>query len=85
VDSQRDPGWQEILAAHKEGKLSPAHERAYFTLPRPTFELYDLDADPGELNNLAGNPEHAAAERELKRALTERMVLDWDFLPVPLR
>jgi hypothetical protein len=24
-------------------------------------------------------------ELELKRALTEKMVLDWDFLPLPLR
>jgi arylsulfatase A-like enzyme len=85
VDSQKDPGWQEILAAHEAKTLAPQFERAYFTLPRATFELYDLDADPGELNNLAGKPEYKEAELELKRALTERMVLDWDFLPTPLR
>jgi arylsulfatase A-like enzyme len=85
VDSQKDPGWQEILAAHAAGKLAPEFERAYFTLPRATFELYDLDTDPGELNNLAGKPEDKDAELELKRALTEKMVLDWDFLPTPLR
>ena len=27
----------------------------------------------------------AGTELELKRALTEKMVLDWDFLPLPLR
>jgi arylsulfatase A-like enzyme len=85
VDSQRDPGWQEILAAHAAGRLAPPFEKAYFTLPRATFELYDLDADPGELQNLAGNPKYKDAELELKRALTEKMVLDWDFLPTPLR
>lgn len=85
VDSQKDPGWQEILAAHEARTLAPQFERAYFTLPRATFELYDLDADPGELNNLAGKPEYKDAELELKRALTEKMVLDWDFLPTPLR
>ncbi|MFM7555977.1 MAG: hypothetical protein ACKPAH_11880, partial [Verrucomicrobiota bacterium] len=24
----------------------------YFTSPRPVYELYDLDADPSELNNI---------------------------------
>jgi N-sulfoglucosamine sulfohydrolase len=85
VDSARDPGWQAILAAHDAGKLLPEHERTYFTSPRPTFELYDLAADPGELNNVIGDPKYQEAELELKRALTEKMVLDWDFLPLPLR
>jgi len=85
VDSQRDPGWQDMLAAHKAGSLKPQFVKAYFTAPRPTFELYDLDADPGELNNLAGKPEFKEHELALNRALTEKMVLDWDFLPAPLR
>lgn len=85
VDSQNDPGWQEMVAANKAGKLAPEFVRAYFTAPRPTFELYDLDADPGELRNLAGDPQYAEAERDLKQALTEKMILDWDFLPLPLR
>ena len=85
VDSQRDPGWQQMKAAFAEGKLAPEFVRAYFTTPRSTYELYDLDADPSELVNLAGNKKHAQIERDLKQALTEKMVLDWDFLPTPLR
>lgn len=85
VDSQRDPGWQEMVAAQKAGTLAPEYVQAYFTTPRRTFELYDLQADPGELHNLAGNPKYADTERELKRALTEKMILDWDFLPLPLK
>ncbi|MBI3679742.1 MAG: sulfatase [Acidobacteria bacterium] len=84
VDSGRDPGWQQILAAHKEARLKPEHERAYFTRPRPVVELYDLDKDPGELNNLAGKPGYESLERELKLALQEKMILDYDFLPLPL-
>ena len=85
VDSQRDPGWQEMKAAFAEGKLAPEFVRAYFTTPRSTYELYNLEADPGELTNLAGNKRYAQVERELREALTEKMVLDWDFLPTPLR
>ena len=85
VDSQRDPGWQEMVAAHAAGKLAEPFVKAYFTTPRATFELYDLDADPGELNNLAGDSKYKEVELELKRALTEKMVVDWDFLPTPLR
>ena len=36
-------------------------------------------------HNLAGDPKYAQVERGLKEALTEKMVLDWDFLPTPLR
>jgi hypothetical protein len=55
----------------------------YFTTPRPVYELYDLEADPAELNNLSGKPEFAATERDLRAALAEKMILDWDYLPLP--
>jgi arylsulfatase A-like enzyme len=84
VDSGNGPGWKEILAAKSEGRLNPEHERAYFTRPRPVYELFDLDSDPGELNNLAGRSETAQVERELKIALTEKMMLDYDYLPLPI-
>jgi len=48
------------------------------------FELYDLTADPGEMNNLSGNKEFAPIERELKLALQEWMILERDFLPLPI-
>lgn len=85
VDSKADPGWTQMVAANAAGKLAPEFVTAYFTTPRPTYELYDLEADPGELRNLATSPPHAATLLELKRALTEKMVLDWDFLPAPLK
>ncbi|OJW17787.1 MAG: arylsulfatase [Planctomycetales bacterium 71-10] len=85
VDSRQGPGWQAMLAAHRSGTLDPKFERAYFTNPRPIFELYDLKSDPGESENLAGRPEVAEVERELKATLAEKMILDWDFLPLPVR
>ncbi|MBY0507865.1 MAG: sulfatase [Bryobacteraceae bacterium] len=84
VDSARDPGWTQMLQAHAAGKLSPALDRAYFTHPRPIYELFDLDEDPSELKNLAGNPDLAGVERDLRKALIEKCVLDYDFIPPPV-
>lgn len=84
VDSAGGPGWTQMTAAHQEGKLPEAFDRAYFQRPRPVFELYDLAADPREFNNLAGKPELAELEKELKVALQEKMITDYDYLPLPL-
>ncbi|MBK5290309.1 MAG: sulfatase-like hydrolase/transferase [Acidobacteriia bacterium] len=83
VDSAGDPGWKEMLAAHKAGLLNPEIEQAYFG-KRRVIELYDLEKDPSELNNVAGRQEYAAIERELKLALQEKMITDYDFLPPPV-
>jgi arylsulfatase A-like enzyme len=83
VDSAGGPAWTQIKAAAAEGKLDPGVQATYFTTPRPVYELYDLDNDPSELNNLSGQPELAAVERELREALAEKMILDWDYLPLP--
>lgn len=84
VDSARDAGWLQMKKAHAEGKLPPAIDRAYFTHPRPIYELFDLDEDPSELKNLAGNPDLAAIERDLRKALIEKCVKDYDFVPPPV-
>jgi N-sulfoglucosamine sulfohydrolase len=84
VDSGGDPYWKAMSKLHNEGKLEPKFERAYFTTPRPIYEMYDLEKDPGEMENVAGNPQYAKVERELKAALQDKMILDYDYLPLPL-
>ncbi len=80
VDSAADPGWREMQAAHREGRLKPEIDRTYFG-PRLVLELYDLDADPGELHNLAGKPEMRDVQQSLMAALQEKLVIDSDFVP----
>jgi choline-sulfatase len=43
-------------------------------LPGPYEQLYDLDADPEEATNLAGKPELATVQTDLRHRLYERLV-----------
>jgi arylsulfatase A-like enzyme len=83
VDSAGGQAWKEMQEANAAGKLPPGMSATYFKTPRPVYELYDLKADPAELKNLSGDPAHATTERELRAALAEKMILDWDYLPLP--
>jgi hypothetical protein len=67
-----------------EGKLSSLHSRLLFSPTRPMFELFDLVADPNEFNNLAGNKDAADIESELKALLQEWMILERDYVPLPV-
>jgi arylsulfatase A-like enzyme len=41
--------------------------------PRPAEELYDTEADPWELHNLAGDPAHAETLQRMRQALDEHL------------
>ena len=75
--------WKEVKETHEKGNLSELHERLYFKLPRPAFELYDLQEDPFQLNNLAGSKATTQIERELRIQLDRWMVRESDYLPLP--
>ncbi len=62
---------RELRTLHEQGKLPPRAER-YFAPSKPFEELYDLEADPHELENLAESPEHQATLERLRQAH-----LDW--------
>ncbi len=83
VDSAGGAAWQEMTAAHAKGTLAAPLSATYFTTPRPVYEFYDLNEDPSELRNLSGQPALAQVERELRLALAEKMITDFDYLPLP--
>ena len=83
VDSAGGAAWTQMKAAHEAGQLASGVSATYFTTPRPVYELYDLESDPSELNNLSGKPELAEVERALRLALAEKMIVDFDYLPLP--
>jgi N-sulfoglucosamine sulfohydrolase len=46
--------------------------------------LFDLETDPNEFNSLIGSKEQESIERDLKARLQEWMILERDFLPLPV-
>jgi arylsulfatase A-like enzyme len=79
VDSYNDASWREMSDENAWGRLAPRFSRTYFPHARPVLELYDTQKDPMEMENLAGRPELATVEHELKLALQEKMILDYDY------
>jgi N-sulfoglucosamine sulfohydrolase len=70
-DCDGSPTKELILARRNDPEIAK-----YFRLcfdRRPPEELYDVQADPDQVNNLAGRAEHARAQRTLRAALDRWM------------
>jgi N-sulfoglucosamine sulfohydrolase len=75
--------WQGVLAS---GTDTYARRKIDAYLHRPKFELYDLENDPHEIENLAESREHAETLVELKRKLRafqqrtkDPWILKWEY------
>lgn len=70
--------WKKL---YDEGKLNEAQK--HFWEPKPAEELYDLQNDRDEVNNLASRPEHQATLKRLREAQQRlaRNIRDVGFLP----
>jgi len=79
------PGWIAYQKAWQEGKLSDIH-KALWEAPKVSEQLYDLTADPWEMNNLATNPAHAKRLVTLREQLKTTMIETHDtgLIPEPL-
>lgn len=70
--------WRELF---RSGKLG-SDQRQFFE-SKPAEMLFDLAADPHEVNNLAADPAHAGRLRDMRDALTEQLksMPDLSFFP----
>lgn len=84
VDFSGQKFWKEAVKLHREGRFDERFDNNVFADPRPMFEFYDRRKDPQELNNLAGQEAYADIEWQLKEELHQWMILNWDYLPLPI-
>ncbi len=80
----RMPTMQDMRRLFAEGKLE-GPQLQYFRQPKAIEELYDTEADPHEVNNLADDPKHQATLARLRKELFAWMerVGDFGMLPEP--
>lgn len=71
--------WRRLNA---EGKLNDA-QKLFFAPTKPKEELYDCDADPHEIHNLAESPKHQDVLKEMRAALDKWMTDTGDLGAVP--
>jgi len=70
------PVWSLLKQLHAAGELTPAQE--FLCQPKqPVEELYDLQTDPWEIHNLAGQPDHQAT-LERFRGVLEKWIEETD-------
>lgn len=68
ADAGRSPTFRAMRQLRDAGGLGPAQSWV-FTAPRPSWELYDLESDPHELENRVVDPAMSSTRRRLQEAL----------------
>ena len=79
------PTMKELRRLHAEGSLTGA-PALFFRESKPIEELFDTEADPHEVVNLADRPEHAETLKRMRAALErwQEDVSDSGLIPEPL-
>lgn len=80
ADAVRSITYQEMIKMYKAGELNE-NQLDCFIEPRPAEELYDVENDPFQLNNLAGNTEYENALNEMRKLLDNWIVEFDDKIP----
>jgi len=80
ADAGRGLSWQAMLRLYEKDSLN-AYQLACFKSPRPRYELYDLESDPDELNNLIDNDDYRQQKDELLSVLQQWQQETNDYVP----
>ncbi len=80
ADVLRDRAWKSMVKENKAGTLNEAQKRC-FEVPRPEEELFDVVADPYELNNLAQNKEYTNVLNYMRVRLNTIREITKDYMP----
>jgi arylsulfatase A-like enzyme len=80
ADTVYDPIWAERVEMYRNGELT-ALQQVPFVAPRPSEELYDLEADPLELHNLATDEDYRDILVEHRAVLDNWIEETGDFIP----
>jgi arylsulfatase A-like enzyme len=80
----KQPAFREWRDLAKAGKLNPAQSAFYEA--RPPEQLFDLEKDPHEINNLAADPAYSDVLLEVRHTLQEKVksLPDVGFFPEPV-
>jgi arylsulfatase A-like enzyme len=84
VDFGQSEMFKEVRELAKAKKLPDPLNALYDGRARAMIEVFDLTKDPSEFVNLAGKQDVADAEKELRAALLEWMIVERDYLPLPV-
>lgn len=80
ADALRSPTFRTMQRLYAEGKLNEAQLRC-FSSPRLEEELYDVESDPFELNNLSQKKEYNSILQRFRKEMDELRVMLNDSLP----
>ncbi len=81
--AEHRPSMVALRELHAEGKLNATQEQAFFAAVKPPEELYDVQADPWEIHNLADDAQYAARLKQMSAALDQWMVETKDMGEIP--
>ena len=76
------PGWIAWQNAWKSGQLTGRH-RTTWESPQPVEELFDTEADPWEIRNLADDPKYATRLKQMRSELQSTMAATRDTGVIP--